>query len=94
MKFDAAYKHLRSLGIDLTACSGEYAVNYRKGHLNTRQITDDLSTAVQLGEAMAKNPPPKPPLPMGPLGRRSQRGLIIRHNRKIAALRAKAQQDG
>lgn len=30
-----------------------------------------------------------PPLPMGPLGRKSQRGEIIKHNRKLAAIRAK-----
>jgi hypothetical protein len=90
MKFDHAQKHLRSLGIALSACGGDYRLNFIRGHLNTEVITDDLQEAVRLGETMAKNPPPKPLAPIGPMGRpNSQFGRIRRHNRKLAAARAK-----
>jgi hypothetical protein len=94
MKFDAAYKHLRSLGIQISYCGSEYRVNRRGGHLNTERITDDLSEAIRIGEEMATHRPPLAPQPLGPMGKRTRRSEMYRHNRKIAAQRAKAERDG
>jgi hypothetical protein len=69
MKFDAAQKHLRTLGISLSYYSPDYRVNFLRGNLNSEQITDDLAEAIRLGEEMAAKGLPKTPFLTGPLPR-------------------------
>jgi hypothetical protein len=81
---DAAEK-LKACGMQIVTQPGEYRVNYCGGREATAYFTDDLADALRTGKIMAQTPPPPPELPLGPIGRRnSRRGLIMKHNRRIA----------
>jgi hypothetical protein len=81
----AATEELKACGMLIASQPGEYRVNYRGGREATAYFTDDLADALSTGKIMAQTPPPPPELPLGPVGRRnSRRGLIMKHNRKIA----------
>jgi hypothetical protein len=72
----------------LTQAPGEYRVNFHDSGPTTEYTTDDLQDALKHGREMAKTPPPPALPPLGPTGRRgSRRGLMYRHNKKIAAQR-------
>ena len=84
----AASEELRACGMQIISKPGEYRVNYRGGKEATAYYTDDLADALSTGKIMAETPPAPPLPPLGPVGRRNtKRGLIMRHNRKIAARR-------
>jgi hypothetical protein len=85
--FQDAHAELKSLGLVLRYAPGEYRVNFRNGRPETEFITDDLQEALARGREMASHPPPEPAPPVGPLGPRSRRGTMYRHNRKLAARR-------
>ncbi len=89
LTFQAAAADLRQLGLVIESHPGEYRVNYRHGDEATAYYTDDLTDALATGFVMAQQAPPEPPLPpLGPTGRRqSRRGLMLIHNRKLAARR-------
>jgi len=77
---------LRSRGIVLRQLPGEYSVNFRNGSIATEYRTDELADALAHGLAMGEAPAPLPPL--GPMGKGMN---MYRHNRKIAAKRAREQ---
>jgi hypothetical protein len=80
-------KELRPLGLTLQVLPGEYRVNFRGGAEATAYYTDDLDDARRTGVAMADHKPPELP-PIGPCGRRrTRKGMMYRHNQKIAARR-------
>lgn len=83
-----AKDRLKALGLTLSKAGAEYRVNFPHGGASTEYVTDDLDDAVKEGERMAEHsPPPKLP-PLGPLGPKgTRRGLMYRHNRKLAARR-------
>lgn len=85
--FQTAHDELKALGLTLQTAPGEYRVNFRNGTEATAYQTDDLQTALQRGREMARQPPAPAELPLGPTGRRSRKGDMYRHNRKIAAAR-------
>jgi hypothetical protein len=63
-------------------------VNFRHGAEATEYLTDDLESALVQGRVMAAQPPPPAQPPLGPTGpRSSRRGMMYRHNRKIASRR-------
>jgi hypothetical protein len=79
---------LSRLGVTIASQPGEYRVNWRGGKEATAYYTDDLADALATGRGMAGRVPPPPPPPLGPTGRRNtRRGMILKHNRKIAARR-------
>jgi hypothetical protein len=84
----AVSAELRRLGVAIRSAPGEYRVNYRGGQETTSYHTDDLADALATGRAMAENPPPPAPLPLGPVGRRNtRRAQMINHNRRLAERR-------
>jgi hypothetical protein len=87
--FASVVADLAAKGVRLRAVAGEYSVNFTGGGPLTDYRSDDLADAIEHGRAMARSVRPAEP-PLGPIGRRSRRGLMIRHNRKIAARRARA----
>lgn len=90
--FQTASDELRALGLVLQKAPGQYRVNFRQGTETTEYLTDDLETALAQGRKMAAQPPPPAEPPLGPTGpRRSNRGKMYRHNRKIAARRRRQQ---
>ena len=79
----------------MTQAPGEYRVNFHDGTAKTEYKTDDLADALQHGREMAKTPPPAALPPLGPTGRRTtRRGVMLKHNRKIAAKRRRAAAKG
>jgi hypothetical protein len=91
-KFQEACATLRALGIVLEALPGEYRVNFKSGAAMTAYRTDDLDDALSVGLVMAKSPAAQtaPLPPLGPLGpRNSRRSEMYRHNKRLAARRAK-----
>jgi hypothetical protein len=85
--FQTVADELRTLGLVLERAPGEYRVNFPHGTADTEYITDDLQDALDRGREMAKNPPPLPEVPLGPMGRRTRRGDMYKHNRAVAARR-------
>jgi hypothetical protein len=86
--FEIACAKLKALGLVLQQTPGQYRVNFRDGTAATAFMTDDLQSAIMRGREMAANPPNPSELPLGPTGpRSSRRGLMYRHNRKLAAQR-------
>jgi hypothetical protein len=85
--FQAACDELRALGLLLRQSPGEYRVNFPHGTAATAYVTDDLQDALKRGREMAENPLPAPDAPLGPMGRRTRRGDMYRHNRMVAATR-------
>jgi hypothetical protein len=89
--FAAAVETLSPLGIRLEIVPGAYRINFKAGKPATAQEAGDLAAAIELGRDMAKHPPAPPLPPMGPCGRKNtRRGLMMVHNRKIAARRRMA----
>ena len=90
--FQTALDELKALGLVLQKAPGQYRVNFRNGTEATEYLTDDLESALAKGREMAAQPPPPPAPPLGPTGpRSSRRGVMYRHNRKIAARRRRQQ---
>jgi hypothetical protein len=88
--FQIAFEELHELGLVLKQTPGEYRVNYQGGTSATEYRTDELQDAVQRGREMAERAPPAEPPPLGPTGPRgTRRYLMYRHNKKLAARRAK-----
>ena len=88
--FNAARDELHALGLVLRQAPGQYSVNFPGGDDATAYVTDDLQDALNHGRAMAIEPPPARPPPLGPTGARaSRRGFMCKHNRKLAAKRKK-----
>ena len=85
--FQAVSDELRTLGLVLEQAPGEYRVNFPHGTAETEFITDDLQDALDRGREMAEKPPPLPELPFGPMGHRTRRGAMYRHNKAVAARR-------
>jgi hypothetical protein len=87
---------LAARGARLPARPGEYVVNFRDGTPATAYVTDDLADAIEHGRALAlsitaADAPKKREPPLGPTGPRSpRRAKIYRHNKKLAARRARA----
>jgi len=88
--FQMVAEELRALGLLLHQAPGEYRINYPHGTAATEYVTDDLQDALNRGREMAENPLPLPDLPLGPVGRRTRRGDMYKHNRMIAARRRKS----
>lgn len=88
--FQTVSDELKRLGLTLRREPGEYRVNFRDGTAAAEYITDDLQDALKRGREMARRPPAPAELPLGPLGRRTRKGHIYKHNRKLAARRKKA----
>jgi hypothetical protein len=94
LRFNEAEAALKAIGIEIKTVPGEYIVFKRGSSLESFR-TDDLAAAVEHGKALATLAPSLRELPpIGPMGRKSRRGEMYRHNRKIAAKRAKAARDG
>jgi hypothetical protein len=87
--FQSARDELKKLGVELHRAPGEYRVNFPNGARETDYITDDLQDALTRGREMAEHPPPPEPPPLGPMGRRSRRGDMFKHNKSVAARRAR-----
>ena len=88
--FQIACAELKALGLVLQQTPGQYRVNFRDGNTATAYTTDDLQSAVARGREMAATPPEPSEPPLGPTGPRStRRRFMYRHNRKIAARRAR-----
>ncbi len=87
--FQIAYDELKALGLVLTCEPGCYRVNFRNGTAATEYCAEELPDALAHGREMAAEERPQTAaLPLGPTGsRNSRRGLIYRHNRKLAARR-------
>jgi hypothetical protein len=90
--FQAAFDELKALGLLLRQAPGEYRVNFPRGSAETEYITDDLQDALDRGREMAEEPRPVPEVPLGPMGRRTRRGDMYRHNRTVAARRRQKRQ--
>jgi hypothetical protein len=87
----AANETLSPLGLTVEIIPGGYRVNYKNARPESAYSTDNLADAIETGRHMAKYPPAPPLPPMGPTGRRNtRRGLMMVHNRKIAARRRRA----
>ncbi len=90
MNFREAVEALRKIGIALRQLPGEYSVNFRNGRPETEYRTVELADAIAHAMGMGEAPVPLPPL--GPMGKGlTRRGLMYRHNRKVAARRRKQQ---
>ena len=90
--FQAAFDELKALGLILWQEPGQYRVNFRDGTALTEYMTDDLRDAIEQGRKMAAQGPPITEPPLGPTGPRStRRGVMYRHNRKLAARRRRKQ---
>jgi hypothetical protein len=89
--FQSAYDELKKLGLILHRAPGEYRVSFPHGAPGTEYITDDLQDALSRGRDMAEQPPPQQPPPLGPMGRRTRKGEMYKHNRKVAARRRRRQ---
>ena len=85
--FQTAFDELKTLGLVLRRAPGEYSVNFPHGTEATEYITDDLQDALSRGREMAECPPPRELPPLGPMGRRTRRGDMYKHNRSVAARR-------
>jgi hypothetical protein len=85
--FQTVSDELRALGLVIQRRPGEYRVNFPHGTAATEYMTDDLQDALNRGREMAEHPPPLPDAPLGPVGRRTRRGDMYKHNRKVAARR-------
>jgi len=85
--FQTAFDELKTLGLVLRREPGEYRVNFPHGTEATEYITDDLQDALSRGREMAECPPPRELPPLGPMGRRTRRGDMYKHNRSVAARR-------
>jgi hypothetical protein len=80
----AVAAHLSRFGVTIRQEPGQYAVNFRGGREADAFYTDDLAAAYAYGLDLASGhraPPPKPSFK-----RISRRALIVRHNRKCAAI--------
>lgn len=89
--FKTARAELLSLGLVIEQAPGQYRVNFPDADETTAYVTDDLDDALNHGRAMASEPPPARLPPLGPTGpKASRRGVMYRHNRKLAAKRRKA----
>ncbi len=89
--FEIAKAQLAELGLTLECQPGHYRVNYRGEREATARYASDLAEALDAGRQMAGHAPPPPLPPMGPCGRKNtRRGLMMVHNRKIAARRRRA----
>jgi hypothetical protein len=87
--FADAKSELRKLGISLIMAPAEYVV-YKRGSSLDAFRTDDLAAAVEHGRQLAVISSALRDLPpLGPMGRKSRRGQMYAHNRKIAARRRK-----
>ena len=89
--FQQAKAELQALGVELVSTPGAYCFRYsRNGPAAPLlpETADDLAEAVRIGHELAtRTPPPRLP-PLGPTGRRrTRRGVMFKHNRKIAAKR-------
>jgi hypothetical protein len=87
--FQSACDELNKLGLELHRAPGEYRVNFPHGTPGTDYITDDLQDALTRGREMAERPPPFELPPLGPMGRRTRRGDMYKHNRSVAARRGR-----
>jgi hypothetical protein len=85
--FIRARSELRGLGILLRITPGQFEVNYVGGLPATAEYADDLSDALIAGRTMALLNFEKLP-PLGPMGRRNTRkGMMFKHNMKLASIR-------
>jgi hypothetical protein len=84
-------EELSHAGVTFAIAPGVYRVNFKTGGTAaTLYETDDLDDAIAHGRRMAQQPQAKPEPPLGPTGpRRSHKGQMFRHNRKLATRRAK-----
>jgi hypothetical protein len=89
--FQTACHELKAIGIVLRKEPGLYRVNFRNGPAATEYVTDNLQDAIARGRDMAAQAPAPTAPPLGPMGPRSRRGIMYRHNRKIAARRIRQQ---
>ena len=87
--FQTAYDELKAHGLTLHKAPGEYRVNFPNGAAATEYVTDDLEDALRRGLEMAEHPPAPAELPLRPVGRRTRKGDMYKHNRKIAARRTR-----
>jgi hypothetical protein len=78
-------------GVMLSSHPGIYRVNFKTGGTAATLFeTEDLSEAIARARFMATQPQAKPQPPLGPLGpRRTSKGRMYRHNRALAARRAR-----
>ena len=88
--FEIARDTLSKLGIVLTQSPGEYRLTL-KGRANDAWTADTLDAAIEVGLSLSRiYKPHEAEPPIGPTGKgRSKRGEMYRHNRKIAATRAR-----
>ena len=84
--YEAVAAELRPLGIKIAVAPGDYVLTYRGIKDGPEERADALADALALGREMAERAPELAPPPMGPTGRRqTRRGLMMKHNRWIAA---------
>ena len=90
-EFSAIVDELSRQGVTLSSHPGIYRVNFKTGGTATKLFeTEDLVEALAHARLMATLPQAKPPPPLGPLGsRRTGKGRMYRHNRALAARRAR-----
>ncbi|OYV24708.1 MAG: hypothetical protein B7W99_00850 [Rhodospirillales bacterium 20-58-10] len=88
LTYELVAAELRPLGVKIAAIPGDYILTYR-GHRDSPELRfADLADALALGREMAGRRPESFPATMGPTGRRrSRRGLMLKHNRWVAARR-------
>ena len=86
--FQDAYDLLKSKSVILPQEPGQYRLSFTHDPLAVEYVTDDLADALREGLKIAPHAPPPPLPPLGPTGRKkSRRGQMLAHNRKIAARR-------
>jgi hypothetical protein len=90
VKFNDAYAELRPLGITIKMVPGGYSIRRTKA-MGLGTTFDNLAEALAYGRSLAaQNDALRDLPPLGPMGKKSKRGEMYRHNRKIAAKRAKS----
>ncbi len=85
LTFQQVYDELRPRGVVLKKAPAEYRLHYA-GDTEPRRITDNLEDALEIGLEMIAFAIRKPP-PLGPMGKRTRKGDMYQHNRRLAKRR-------